>query len=138
MLFVLKGNSRGVSLVEIMISVLVFAIGLSAILSVCVQSMMMTKRSDAAYLAYNIAKNHLETLKTMPVTDLTAAAETATVLDAYGVPDPSGTFTRTTTVASSYLGDPNLIQATVKVNYLVRGKASTLPMEMTTVIYKNA
>ena len=131
-------NSSGVTLIEIMIAVLTFAIGISAILAVCVQGMTTARRTEAAYTAYNLAKNRIETLKSITFSDLASASETSTVLDASGVADLEGTFTRTTVITTNYNSDANLTQAKVTIYYTVKGTQSAAPLEMTTVIYRNA
>lgn len=131
-------NSKGVTIIELMVSVLIFGIGIAAIFSVCTQSVGMARKSDAAYTAYNLAKNRIETLRSVAFSDLSSAAETSTLLDAAGTPDPDGTFKRSTTVTTNYQGDANLISVDVTVSYQVRGEQSPNPLEMATVLYKNA
>jgi Tfp pilus assembly protein PilV len=128
-------SERGTTLLEVMASVMLFMIGIAAILSVILQSMSMAKRGEYAYTAYNMAKSRLETLKSMSFADLSSAAETDTRLDNDGVPDVDGDFRRSTAVTTSYTGDSNLASATVTVYYTFRGDESPSPMEMTTVIY---
>ena len=130
-------NSSGATLVEVMVAVLVFAIGITSLLAVCVQGMSTARRTEAAYTAYNLAKNHLETLKSMSFNDLGSANETSIVLDASGVADPDGFYTRSTAITTNYQGDANLVQVETTVYYTVKGRQSAAPFEMTTVIYKN-
>ncbi len=128
-------SRRGATLVEVMASIAIFSVALVSLLSVLVSNVKMAKQSDYAYIAYNLAKNHLETLRAMNFTDLSAAAESATVLDDEGVPDPDGTFTRSTTVTTPYNADAKLAKVTVSVLYTINGTDSADPMKMSTVIY---
>ena len=130
-------NNKGCTLVELLTSIAVFAIGATSLLGVCTQSMSMARRAEMAYTAYNLAKNHLETLASVPFTDLASSSEVSTVLDESGVPDLSGQYIRNTEITSNYQGDANLIRAKVTVAYNMRGTASRNPMEMTSVIYRN-
>ena len=126
----------GVTLVETMASVLLFALVLGAILNVAIQNMTMGKRSEYAYSAYNLAKNHLETLKAMPFSTLANAAETDTYLDATGTPNADGPFIRNTSITTSYTGDPDLVEVQVSVNYILRGSTRGDPTLLTTVVYQ--
>lgn len=128
-------NSRGFTLVELIGSISVFVIGLAALLGICLQSLTMTKRSEEAYTAYNIAKNRIENLRALDFGELSSAEETATAVDKKGDADAGGAYTRTTEITTSYSGDSSLTQATVTVDYSVKGSQSLSPMEMTTVIY---
>ena len=119
-----------------MASVLLFALVLGAILNVAVQNMTMGKRSEYAYIAYNLAKNHLETLKSMPFSNLPNASETDTYLDATGTPNADGPFIRNTTITTNYTGDADLVEAQVSVNYNFRGVLRSNATVLTTVIYQ--
>src|SRR5438094_795377 len=114
-------SKAGITLVETMASVLLFALVVGAILNVSVQSMTMGKRSEFAYTAYNLAKNHIETLRSLPFSNLTNAAETDTYIDSAGAPNADGPYIRTTSVTTSYTGDPNLVQINVIVTYMWQG-----------------
>lgn len=129
------GAQKGATLVELMISVVIFAITIVAFIDVISQSRSMAKREELGFTAYNLAKNKIETLKSISFADLSTAAESLTVINNTGTPDPVGNYKRTTTVTTSYTGDSNLTQITVQVYYLIRGATNTSPLEMTTVIY---
>ena len=128
-------NNRGATFMEVMVAILVFGVGLEGLLNVYTQSMVMTKRADSAYTAYNLAKNHIERLKAMSFALLPSAAEPDQIpINADGDPDPDGLFLRTTTVNTGYAGNVLLTQVTVKVDYLFRGVQSGSPTQLTTVI----
>lgn len=130
-------NTGGSTLIEVMGAVLVFMIGISALLGVFYASAAMAKRAEYAYTAYNIAKNHVEDLKAFSFTDLAIANETASVVDENGVSDSNGEYIRTTAITTSYNSDASLTKIDVQVWYVLRGVQSQTPMQLTTVIFQN-
>ena len=128
-------NYRGITLVEVMASILLFSITIVAILSLIVSNAKMGKRADEAYIAYNLAKNHIEEFRSLNFSDLSAADEADVRLDELGVPDPDGAFSRTTTVVTPYESDDELAQVTVQVSYDVAGQQSAAPVVMSSVIF---
>ena len=131
----IKGCRTGSTLVETMTAILLFSLVMGSILDLSIQNMTMGKRSEYAYTAYNLAKNHIETLKSMPYSNLANAAELETYLDATGDPNENGPFIRKTTVTPNYTGDSNLIQIQVSVNYLWKGVPSSNVTQLTGVVY---
>lgn len=131
-------NIRGMSLVETMMAILLFGVVLVGLLDVCANSMLMAKRSDFSYRAYNLAKNRLESLKTVSFGNLDDTEETDTILDENGVPDIDGIFKRNTTVATNYNGDSRLTQVTVTVDYKVKNVYAERPASLQTVIFEYA
>ena len=129
---------KGMTLVETMISIVIFLTVLAAIINVSLGSMSMGRRSEFAYTAYNLAKNHMETLRSMPYSTLANAAESDVYLDANGVSDPEGFFIRSTTTAPNFGGDTNLTQVTVSVDYIYRGTQTTTPTQLSAVIFEFA
>ena len=127
-------SKKGASLIEVLGSVLIFSIAMQALLAIYTQSSTMGKRSEYVYTAYNLAKNHVERLKTLDFADLSSAAESSTLLNQDGEPDPSGTYSRTTVVSPNYSGNVLLAQVTVTVHYMLKGIQSGTPMQITTVI----
>ena len=132
------GNTRGMTLMETMAAIAIFGIVLASILNLSASSINTTKRADFAYTAYNLAKNHLETLRSMPYSTLTSAAETEVLLDDNGVADVDGHFIRSTAVTTNYTGDANLIQLIVSVDYIYRGTQAESPTQLTAVVYQYA
>ena len=131
-------NSRGLTLVETMMAIFLFGVVLVGMLDVCAQSMLMGKRSDLSYKAYNLAKSHLETLKTMSFGSLSSAAETDTILDGGGTPDINGDFKRNTSVNTNYNSDSHLTEVTVTVDYKVKNAFANKPTSLQTVIFEYA
>jgi len=132
------GGNRGMTLVETMAAIAIFGIVLAGILNLSASSINTSKRADFAYTAYNLAKNHLETLRSMPYSTLANATESAVYLDNNGVADSEGNFIRSTEVTSSYGGDANLIRLTVSVDYIYRGVQAEYPTELSAVVYQYA
>ena len=131
-------NFKGSTLAETMVAIVLFGIVLVGILDVCAQNMLMGKRSDLAFNAYSLAKNHLETLKSLSFSSLSSAVETDTIVDATGVSDSDGTFKRNTTVTTNYTSDANLVQVSVTVDYQVKGQYVNKPASLSTVVYQYA
>ncbi len=128
-------NPKGATLIETLGSVLIFMIGIEALLAVYFQSVNMGKRSEYAYTAYNLARNHIERLKVGTFSDIASAVESNELINSDGDPDPSGQYLRTTTVATNYSGNANLTQVTVSISWLNRGVQSPGSMQVSSVIY---
>jgi type IV pilus modification protein PilV len=128
-------NARGATLIEVMIAVLIFLVGMEALLAVSTQSMSANKRAEYVYTASTLAKNHLERLKSSSFSSLATAAETDTVINADGDVDAAGAFRRTTTVTTNYNANSNLTQVTVAVRYTMQGAQAAQPMSVSHVFY---
>ena len=131
-------SAKGMTLVETMAAIAIFAIVLTGILNLAVGSMNTGKRAEFAYTAYSLAKNRLETLRSMPYSTLANAAESSVYVDENGVSDPGGAYIRSTAVTPNYNGDANLIQMTVSVDYIFRGVQSQSPTELSAVVFQYA
>jgi Tfp pilus assembly protein PilV len=128
-------------------SVVVFMVGISALLGVYFASAKMAQRAEHAYAAFNIAKSHIEDLKSYSFGDLADANETRSIVDKNGVADlTAGLYVRSTTTTPSYNSDTNLTQITVNVwPFLTRydlerflaGTTNPTSTDITTVIYQN-
>ena len=129
---------KGMTLVETLAAIAIFSIVLTGILNLAVGSMSTGRRAEFAYTSYNLAKNHLETLRSMPYSTLTNAMESDVYVDETGVADNEGYYIRSTTVAPNYNGDANLIQLTVSVDYIFRGVQSQAPTELSAVVFQYA
>lgn len=113
----------------------VFAIAITSLLTVYTQSLTVSKRSDYAYIAYNLAKNHIERLRAGAFSSLSLAVETDTRINRDGEPDSGGEYLRTTAVTTNYGGNSNLTQVDVQVSYEFKKVKSPQPMSLSTVIY---
>ena len=128
-------SDRGLSLVELMIAVLIFAIGLTGVISVNIKSRYISAHSNSLYTAYNIAKNHIETIRSLSFTDVAFANETDVAINGDGVPDEDGVYRRTTLVSPAYSGNAALAKVSVSVVYIAQGKRLPVPVELTTVVF---
>jgi type II secretory pathway pseudopilin PulG len=127
-------GQKGATLVEIMAAIGLFAIALTSVLSLVTSTQSMGQRADKAYNAYNLAKNHVESLRTMSFDDLTVADEDEVRIDVSGVPDDEGEYLRSTTVTTPYDGDAELAQVDVEVSYEIKGQVTGDSMKITSVI----
>lgn len=123
------------TLVEVMAAVLLFLLGIAALLGVITQSVQSAKKAGLAYKAHNLAKSHLEALRYVNFVDLSYGSEVATAINEQGVTDENGSFIRNTTVTTNYMGDGTLTYVKVSVNYVYKGQQSPSPMEASTVIF---
>ncbi len=124
----------GMTLVEILGALLVFMIGIASLFAIYTQSMRMGKRGEAVHTAYNLAKNHMERLRTLNYALLPSAAETSVNINSDGDGDPNGAFIRTTTVTTNYNDSSLLTQVRVQVWYILNGAQSVKPVEITSVL----
>ncbi len=134
----LINTNKGLSLVETMAAILIFGLVLASTLEVCAKSMVMGKRSELSFSAYSLAKSHIETLKSLPFSNLTSAAETDAVINETGVPDVDGIFKRNTAISANYENDSNLVQVTVTVDYQVKGQFANKPASLSAVVFQYA
>ena len=128
-------DHKGTTLVETMAAVLLFSLVMGSLLDVSLQSISMGKRSQYAYTAFNLAKNHIEKLRSMPFSSLVNAGEIDKYLDSTGTPNAEGPFIRQTTVTPGYTNDQNLVRIQVSVNYLWKGTPSADTTQLTSVIF---
>ncbi len=130
-----ENKRAGFTIIEFVAAVLLFGIGVVSLLGVYTQAVTVSKRSDYAYVAYTLAKNHVERLRVSNFSTLSDADETDTRLNRDGDPDPSGEYLRSTTVTTNYVGDSNLTRVDVRVFYEFKKVKSPQSMDMTTVIF---
>ena len=128
---------RGSTLLEVMASMALFLITLIAVLALVASSQSVGKRADYAYVAYNLAKSHIETLRSVAFDDLSVADENSVRLDGDGVSSEDGVYLRSTTITKPYQDDSNLALAEVNVSYEVKGVVSAEPMQMVSVIHNS-
>lgn len=128
-------KKRGFTLLEVIVAISVFGVAISSLLAVYTQAAKVSKRSDYAYTAYNLAKNHIERLRASAFSSLSLAAETDTRINRDGEPDEAGEYLRSTSVSTSYSGNANLTRVDVNVYYEFKKVRSPQPMSLSTVIY---
>ena len=128
-------KNKGFTVLEIMDAVSIFGIAIVSLLAVFTQAMTVSKRSDYAYTAYNLAKNHIERLRASSFSSLSLAVEVDTRINRDGDPDEAGEYLRSTTVTNNYGGSADLTQVDVQVSYEFKKVKSPQPMSLSTVIY---
>ena len=128
-------KKTGFTILELIVAVSIFGIGISSLLAVYTQSVTVSKRSDYAYTAYNLAKNHIERLRVSAFSSLSLALETDTRVNRDGEPDEAGEYLRSTSVMTNYGSDANLTRVDVNVRSEFKKVKSPQPMSLSTVIY---
>jgi type IV pilus assembly protein PilV len=93
-------DNKGFTLIEVLITIAIFAIGVLAVASMQYWSVRNTASGNIMTLASNLARAQMETLKSLP--DVTSLANGASPnpIDADGNPNPDGIFTRTWVIAN--------------------------------------
>ena len=107
-----EGN-KGFTLIEVLITIAIFAIGVLAVASMQYGSVRNTASGDITTMAANLARAQMETLKSVPdVTALANGSDPNNPIDADG--NPGGPFTRTWVVTNPLGGSgTRQIQVTV-------------------------
>lgn len=128
--------NKGMSLTEVVVATALVTVAVGGIIAVTVQGTTLGQSTDYAYVALNLAKNRIERLreirKDIGYAALSEAAETDTVIDRNGNPDPNGDFVRTTVVDTTYAA--NLTKVTVRVRYKIKGTLIPTDIELVTLI----
>ena len=94
------GRRSGVTIVETLMAVMVFAICISGICKLVLITRESSDRARSHYNAVNIGKNRLEKARVFPFTQLDQFAENQVVVDGGGGPSANGEFRRTTAVSN--------------------------------------
>ena len=92
-----KDGERGFSLIEVLIALLVLMVGMAGILSLQLTSMKATSFSRHATEASSLVEDKVEDMRTVALTSARFASGTDQV-DARGVADANGIYTRTWTI----------------------------------------
>jgi type IV pilus assembly protein PilV len=114
-------GNKGFTLIEVLITMAIFSIGVLAVASMQYWSVRNTASGNVMTLAANLARAQMETLKSVPdVTSLTTGAS-LNPIDADGNPDPDGIFTRTWVIANP-LGTSGTRRIDVTVGWRRQGQ----------------
>ena len=118
-------NKKGITLTETLFSVLIISMVLVGVIFIFVQTLEISKRIDCEYTAAHLAKSRIERARNIigasGFDSLQDLAETDTIIDADGVPDPDGAFKRSTVVTTNYGGDAKLSKVDVSILYKHKG-----------------
>ncbi|MFH1594143.1 MAG: type II secretion system protein [Candidatus Omnitrophota bacterium] len=114
-------RKEGITLTETLISVVIISLVLISVLLIFAQTVDLSKRINYDYTASNLAKSRIERARAILGTSgfdaLPDLSEADTVIDAEGVADATGEYRRTTTVNTTYGGDPLLTEVYAIVTY---------------------
>ena len=112
--FVRSKNLQGLTLVEVVISILLVAISIVSVLAAVTQSSVFSKRIDAVYTASYLAQRRIDILKEFDFDQLyPAAVESNIEIDIDD--DGDADYRRTTEVVQNYAGNSKLIKIKVTV-----------------------
>lgn len=127
-------NKKGVTLVEVMVAVALVTVIVSTVAVTVAQSAVNANRLDMIYTASNLAKKHMDDLKSMSFRDLSdEAPETNVRIDSRGEADAGGDYIRSTEIDDEWGGNAYLTQVKVSVDRVVDSKASGHPVVMETL-----
>ena len=110
-----RRGEGGFSLIEVMIALLILLIGVAGVLTLQTTAMRATSVSRHATEASVVAEDKLEDLRTEPVAALLNGSD---YVDARGIDNANGPYTRTWTVTSTGSGTVRLV---LRVTWLERG-----------------
>ena len=123
-----RGND-GFTLVSVIVAIVILSTGLLALARA--QAMLVATQANTANrtTGLSIARGYTEVLRSRDPWAI--VSEAATTVNAYGVVDGAGKYSRSTVVT---VLAPNLLQVRIQVNY---PRAAT-PLEITTLIYRSS
>ena len=125
-------ESKGISILEALVSIAIVALISVAILGTITQSTQLTEEADKVYTASLLAQGRLDVLKKFEFDDLpTIAPETDVGVDVND--DAVVDYMRTTNIMYPYSGDMNLAKVKVSVDRVVDGQKFGSPVAMETV-----
>ena len=129
---VFNSDTRGTSLVEVLVAVALVTIATLAIIAAVAQSITLTKTADKIYTASILAQKRIDLLKNFVFSDLPGnAPETDTAIDVNA--DSTTDYMRTTTITEDFDGYTNLLHVKVSVDRVVDGEKSGHPVVMETL-----
>lgn len=106
-------NTKGFSLIEVMIAMVILVIGFAAIVQSSTYSTGVRHGTSSRASAVYVASSYLEEVKMRP--DSVIVSESATTVSMDGAVDVNGPFIRTLVIDRSIA--PDLFKATVTVEY---------------------
>lgn len=108
-------NCKGITLVEVIVSVVLVIIVLVSLIAAVIQGSVLSRRMDMIYTASSLAQRRIDLLKRFNFDQLSAAAETDIRMDADGTVNPSGNYVRTTEIDTEFDDNPYLAKIKVSV-----------------------
>lgn len=126
-------NRKGLTLIEVVVSMVVVGVVALAIVSAVAQGAMYSRRVDLIYNSSNLAVRRMELLKKFDFGQLyPGAAETNIRIGLDGTVDAEGDYVRTTSLYTT--DSSHLLKVTVSVDKYVDGAPSGTPVVMTTFL----
>lgn len=124
-----RRGTGGFTLVSVIVAIVILSTGLLALARA--QALLVATQANTANRsnALTIARDYTEVLRSRDAWAL--VSEAGTKVNGRGQVSGAGAFTRSTTVA---ILAPNLLQVTIQVVY----PRSTIPIEITTLIYRSS
>jgi len=135
-----SNTQSGLTLVEVVISILLIAISVVSVLAAVTQSSVFSKRIDAIYVASYLAQRRIDILKEFDFDQLyPGAVESNIEIDVDD--DGDADYRRTTEIVQNYDGNPKLIKVKVtveKVRINLDGTESGMgdPITMETLFFE--
>ena len=135
-----SNTQRGLTLVEVVISILLIAISIVSVLAAVTQSSVFSKRIDAVYTASYLAQRRIDVLKEFEFDQLDPSAiETNVEIDVDD--DGDSDYSRTTEITPNYSGNSKLTKVKVtveKVQLNLDGTESGMgdPIIMETLLFE--
>ena len=103
---------RGVSIIEAVIALMIFAMCIGGFCAIIMQARQLSDQARDHYTAVNMARSRFERARSFEFDQLHLFAEAGVVMNQYSIPDNEGNFERITTVTNL---NPRLAQMTVEV-----------------------
>ena len=108
-------NSKGMTIVEIIISVILIAIVVVALFAALTQSAVFSKRIDLIYTASYIAQSRIDALKKLDFDQVDLSEETDVRVDEMGNIDANGKYMRSTEITTDFDGNSYLKKVKISV-----------------------
>lgn len=124
-----RKSCAGIAMIEALVALVIFAMFITGGCKLLLAHRQMTDMARAHYAAANIAKNHLELIRSFDFSQRGGFAESNTLVNAVGLTDSSGRFRRNTVYNSV---SSNIIEIAVTVEIMDRktlafdGRSETL------------
>ena len=108
-------NSKGMTVVEVIISIVLIAIVVVSLFAAVTQSSVFSRRVDLIYTSSYIARSHVDALKKLNFDQVELEEETDVRVDEQGEPDLNGKYMRSTEVVNDFDANSDLKKIKVSV-----------------------